>query len=148
MVTALATIALASQMYGDSSQKVRDEIQSTYDGYARSVLKHDLDGTMGFLTPDIVWVYPNGKEQHSSEIKSGLKQWEDSIKDGTKMHFSIEKLVIDSDEKVEAFVTLHYSTPEMIAKKDPERQSHWHDTWIKSHGSWKNVRGEQLANKK
>ena len=132
-------------MYGDRDQKVRDEIQSTYDGYAHAVLTHDLDGTMDFLTPDIVWIYPNGKQEHSSEIRTHLKQWEDTIKPGTKMHFSIEKLKIDTDERLEAYVTLHYRTPAMISANKPEATSRWHDTWIKSHGSWRNVRGEQMA---
>ena len=135
-------------MYGSHDQQVREEIQATYDGYARSVLKHDLDGTMGYLSPDIVWVYPNGKEQHGSEIRKGLQAWEDSIKPGTKMHFSIEKLQIDSDDQVEAFVTLHYISPEDAAAKKPERASQWHDTWIKSHGRWLNSRGVALGNKK
>ena len=147
MVAFALSLILGYQMYGSPDQKVRDEIQATYDGYAKAVLSHDLDGTMNFLTPDIVWVYANGKEQHRSEIRDGLKQWEDSIKPGTKMHFTIEKLDVKSDDKLEAFVTLHVSTPEMIAAKEKERTSKWHDTWVKTHGRWQNIRGEQLARK-
>jgi len=145
MLTIAACLVLGSQMYGDRDQKVRDDMQATYDGYARAVLAHDLDGTMAFLTPDIVWIYPNGRQQHSAEIRTELKQWEDSIKPGTKMHFSIERLKMDTDDRLEAYVTLHYRTPEMISANKPEATSKWHDTWIQSHGRWRNVRGEQLA---
>ena len=149
MVTFLAAAIVSRQMYGNSDDKIRDQIQSTYDGYAKSVLNHDLDGTMNFLTSDIVWVYPGGKEQHRDEIRDGLKQWEDSITPGTKMHFTIEKLKIDSDSQVEAYVTLHYLSPEMKAANKAERTSKWHDTWLLSpHGNWQNVRGEALGQSK
>lgn len=135
-------------MYGSPDQQIREEIQSAYDGYARSVVHHDLNGTMGYLTPDIVWLYPNGKEQHGSEIRTGLKAWEDSIEPGTKLSFSIERLKVDSDDQVEAFVTLHTRLPDKDGAKRPEHDSHWHDTWVKSHGRWLNSKGIALASAK
>jgi ketosteroid isomerase-like protein len=143
MVTSLVVaFAFGRQMYGSHEQQVREEIQATYDGYADSVLHGQLDRTMSFLTPDIVWVYPNGKEQHGSEIRAVLKAWEDSIKPGTKLFFTIEQLKIDSEDQLEAFVTLHSRMP---GSKGPDQKSHWHDTWVKSHGRWQNSRGVALA---
>lgn len=145
MITSLVVaFALGRQSYGDHDREIRSQIQATYDGYAKAVLAHDLDGTMAYLTPDIVWAYPNGKEQHGSEIRDGLKSWEDSIKPGTKLRFSIDRLKIDSDDQIEAYVTLHYKAPEATS----ERTTRWHDTWVQAHGRWQNSRGEQLASKK
>lgn len=148
MLSVAVALAFGHQMYGNSDQKVREEIQATYDGYSKAVLGKDLDKTMSFLTSDIVWVYPGGKEQHRDEIRTAMKQWEDSITSGTKIHFVIDKLKIDSDSKIEAYVTMHYMSPEMKSANKPEGLSKWHDTWVKNNDRWQNSRGEELPMKK
>lgn len=148
LTAALASVLLGRQMYGDHDRQVREDIQSAYDGYARAVVNRDVDGTMAYLTPDIVWIYPNGKEQHGSEIRKSLEAWEHSIPAGTKIRFTIERIQIDSDDQAEAFVTLHSISREDAKAKKPDHQSHWHDTWVRSHGRWLNIRGVELPTNK
>ena len=146
MITTLLAIILAPQMYGDRDRQIRDEVAQAYATYAKAVLGHDLDGTMNCLTSDVVWIRPNGKQSHRQEIRQELKAWEDSIKPGTKMNFTIEKFRVDSDEKAEAWVVLHYSEPGQTEKKGGPKDM-WHDTWVKSHGRWQNSIGVQVPAK-
>ena len=141
----LPVVAFVVAQYVSPEQKVKEELRDAYGNYARAVLKHDLEGTMRMLTPDIVWVFPDGRTQKRDEIRAGLEQWENSITKGSKLKFTIEKIKIISDDQVEAWVTLHFRSAEMIKAKTPENNSQWHDTWVKLRGDWKNSRGEQLV---
>src|SRR5437588_8633044 len=83
MLSLIGIAVLGGQVYGDRAANIRDEIQNTYAGYARAVLRRNIDDTMGYLTPDIVWVQ-RGRRNDREQIRKSMLGWEQTTKDGSK----------------------------------------------------------------
>ena len=124
---------------------LRAELQRTYDGYADACLHHDLERTMAFLTPDVVWKYPGGRQQTAAEIRPELKRFCDSLRPGATMRFTLERVVPQRDGSVAAFVALFVNAPLADGGSRPPRPpARWHDTWVRGKSGWQNKIGELL----
>ena len=74
MLSLIGIAVLGGQVYGDRTPNIREEIQNTYAGYARAVLRRNIDDTMSYLTPDIVWVQRGRRNDREQIRKSNCAQ--------------------------------------------------------------------------
>ncbi len=143
LVSVIALGIFAGKAFGADNDKVlKAQVAKTYATYAKAVLSNDIEGVMRILSPDVVWVEWNGKSMHVDEIRKYMAKWMGTIKPGSKMSFEIEKFKVDTPDKTEATVVLHFSTPGDKKKGGPKNE--WHDTWVRSDGAWRNSIGEQI----
>lgn len=124
---------------------VNAELKEAYAGYATAILKHDIDAVMGFLAPDILWKYPDGKSDDAKKIRPAMKSWIITLKPESKLWFTLKKIVPKKDS-VEVWAVMNFDGWVMRgAKASPAKfTSAWHDTWVRTKSGLRNKVGENL----